>query len=271
MAITEYSANEGTRFEVYVNLRSKINSTIRFQKRVKDLKSLNAAKKEEKKQIRLITERIHKKEGLGLSWSDILYRWEVYQKSPQGRNYSDNLIKDYLGTLRKWTKAWTNIPIGKLTRADGREMFDYIECEGLAKSYQKKIKRLIKMIFDWAVERRFLPSDAVSPLKEIKLKKDEEKIPEILTMDEIRSLLLLAKRLEHPWFPVWATALLTGMRSGELYALTWENVDLERDLILVHRNYSTADREIGPTKGRYWRTVPISSELKSLYPFYESA
>jgi integrase len=125
------------------------------------------------------------------------------------------------------------------------------------------MKRTISYVFDWALDHRLIPTTAISPVKEIKFKKGEEKLPEILTLNEIKSLLFTAKRLDHPWFPIWALALQTGMRSGELYALTWDSVDLEGNLIFVHKNYSTKDREIGATKGRYWRTVPISSELKS--------
>ena len=54
------------------------------------------------------------------------------------------------------------------------------------------------------------------------------------------------------------------MRSGELYALTWEQVDLEKNLILVDRSYDSNMKKTGPTKGRYWRTVPINSSLRNL-------
>ncbi len=54
------------------------------------------------------------------------------------------------------------------------------------------------------------------------------------------------------------------MRSGELYALTWDQVDLEKNLILVDRSYDSNMKNTGPTKGRYWRTVPINSSLRNL-------
>ena len=90
------------------------------------------------------------------------------------------------------------------------------------------------------------------------LKKKLDALPEILTKEEMAKLLYEAKRLESPWYPVWALALYTGMRSGELYALQWDCVDLEDNVIYVHRNW-TSKKGFGPTKGRYWRTVPIDS------------
>jgi integrase len=57
--------------------------------------------------------------------------------------------------------------------------------------------------------------------------------------------------LNHRWYPIWIFAVLTGMRRGELYALTWDQIDLEKNLILVHRSYDSNMKMTGPTKGRY--------------------
>ena len=49
------------------------------------------------------------------------------------------------------------------------------------------------------------------------------------------------------------------MRSGELYALEWDQIDFDNKLLFVHRNW-TNKSGYGPTKGRNWRSVPIESE-----------
>lgn len=114
-------------------------------------------------------------------------------------------------------------------------------------------------VFKWA-----MISGAVKALSSVPTEgfsgtaKEEEKMPEILNLEQIKTLLKCAKTLEHPWYPVWAMALFTGMRSGELFALQWEQVDFDNQLIFVHRNW-TNRVGFGPTKGRYWRTVPIES------------
>jgi integrase len=60
------------------------------------------------------------------------------------------------------------------------------------------------------------------------------------------------------------------MRSGELHALTWEQIDLEKRTILVDRSYDSNTKKIGPTKARYWRTVPINDSLYRLIPDLKS-
>jgi integrase len=48
----------------------------------------------------------------------------------------------------------------------------------------------------------------------------------------------------------------TGMRLGELLALRWEDVDLERRLVIVHRSVSAGVE--GPTKSRHARALPLA-------------
>ncbi|MFP5385127.1 MAG: site-specific integrase [Bacteriovoracia bacterium] len=62
-------------------------------------------------------------------------------------------------------------------------------------------------------------------------------------------------------------ALLTGMRSGELMALKWSDIDLDTKLIHVRRQVNKRNGE-GPTKGRKKRSVPINSELLTFLKLY---
>ena len=55
------------------------------------------------------------------------------------------------------------------------------------------------------------------------------------------------------------TALKTGMRLGELIALTWGDIDLLDGHIRVRRSYTNG--VLGPTKNRQVRTVDIIPEL----------
>ena len=92
----------------------------------------------------------------------------------------------------------------------------------------------------------------------------KEKVPDILNLEEIRKLLTEARRLEHHWYPMWAMALLTGMRNGELHALLWSDVDLENRKITVSKSYHSRGKFVKSTKSGRWRTVPIADELYTL-------
>ena len=55
---------------------------------------------------------------------------------------------------------------------------------------------------------------------------------------------------------LYRVAAYTGMRLGELLALRWEDVDLERRLVIVHRAVSAGVE--GPTKSRQARALPLA-------------
>jgi integrase len=90
------------------------------------------------------------------------------------------------------------------------------------------------------------------------------KVPEIeqkvLTNSEVEILLREAQDTNHRFYPVWVMALMTGMRSGELMALRWVDLDLEGKTIAVNKQWSNKTGFI-PTKTRKNRIVPISNDL----------
>ena len=62
--------------------------------------------------------------------------------------------------------------------------------------------------------------------------------------------------LNPKWKPLFATAIYTGMRKGELFALRKADVDFDAGLIMVSRSH---DRDI--PKGGRAEAIPINSEL----------
>ena len=99
-----------------------------------------------------------------------------------------------------------------------------------------KVKNIINSVFKWGVEFGFCKI-AVSLMRGLFIDTVEEKAPDILTLEEIKKFLIAAKLLNHRWYSTLSFAVLTGMRSGELYSLTWDQIDLEKNLILVDRSY----------------------------------
>jgi integrase len=77
---------------------------------------------------------------------------------------------------------------------------------------------------------------------------------DIPTKDEIRAMLAHAGRLR----PLLITAIFTGLRASELRGLTWENVDLDRQVLTVRQR---ADRwcEMGsPKSAAAKREIPLA-------------
>lgn len=77
--------------------------------------------------------------------------------------------------------------------------------------------------------------------------------PRALTPEEVLALLKNADEQLQIFLKAF---ILTGMRKQELFRLTWEQVDLENDIIYL------SGRQ---TKTRRYRTIPIHPELKKIF------
>lgn len=279
MAVTSYEKDGKVLWSVYISLRSTVVRKVRVQKRINGIENEKAARTEEKKLLSDLSKQLVKEEARGSLWEEVINRWEADKLTYSLDDYTKTTVQDYAARLRNWTAIWFGKPAATLNRADGRDVLRYATEQGKGFSYVRRLKNMIHLVYGWGIEERIIQGVATTPVFGIDLgKQKEEKLPEILTLDEIKALLRSARQREEKWEPVWTMALLTGMRSGELHALPWGNIEMvtEEDakrqdelpsekryygLIRVVVNYSARTKSIGPTKGGYWRTVPISGEL----------
>jgi integrase len=81
-----------------------------------------------------------------------------------------------------------------------------------------------------------------------------------LNKKEVAALLVQGKMTNHPFYPVWVAALKSGMRSGELNALLWSDIDLETRNIHVTKSWSSKNG-VKATKNERNRVVPISDDF----------
>ena len=207
-----------------------------------------------------------RREQIGSLWGQLVDDWEAGITTGRVftvKNIGPRTIEDYISACRKYTKHWWRTPAADISPADVKQLFHEVAFEhGRSIAVQQKLKAAINVIFEWGIEMSRIKGVNFSPATNIKLAgRKVEKQPEILTQKQISQLLRLSKDLKHPWHPIWFTAIHTGARSGELYALKWTDVDFENRRIFINKSYSKRTNSIGPTKAGYWREVPINSEL----------
>ena len=94
--------------------------------------------------------------------------------------------------------------------------------------------------------------DRVPKIRKPCITKADADFSYLQTQEEITRLLEAARVEGEHVYTLYATAILTGMRAGELAGLRRSCVDFEHNLILVNRSYT------GPTKNSKARHVPIS-------------
>lgn len=195
------------------------------------------------------------------NWQEAIEKWKV-QASEKGMMAQS--IRDYSSSLASNTFGkWQFRAINEITTDEIRKLI-LEDSKHLAEGTRKNLHKHLRSIFHFALERDWVNRN---PVPVIKFKR-AEKLRGVLSQQEATHLLNLAKESRHPWYPHWATALATGMRSGELYALTWNKIDLEQRLIKVDQAWNRLDG-LKSTKSGHDRIVefphwllPILRDLK---------
>lgn len=261
--IKKYTDQNGVElFEVYVNFRSQ-TTTLRVQKKTRGIKTESLAKKEEVKLTRECERELLQKESRGISWDELLEKFELYLRNDTSVTIGRLAREDYISSIRRHTKVWLARDASGINSMDVRQMF-METASSISVAHKIKIKSILAKIFQYGIDCNLIRGMTTLPTASVKFQKEEDKIPEILTISEIRKLLFAAKEMEHQWYPIWAVALLTGMRNGELFALSWDDIDFENKIIILSKSYNKRTRETKCTKSGYWRHIPISSELEVL-------
>ncbi len=249
-----------TLFRIRISRSSSTISGVIVDKRAAGFKTKLEAERAEKKLIGQVERELLDAESRSCRWDSLVTEWELAARSGDIfiREISVGTIRDYTDVIYGWTQDWMKLRVTEIDRAKAWTTLDRVERE-ISIARRKRLRTAIDAIFKWGILSGRIKGMSVIPTEGYKsTRKEEEKMPEILNLGQIRTLLSYAENVNHLWYPIWALALFTGMRSGELYALEWDQVDFENKLIYVHRSW-TSKAGFGPTKGRYWRSVPVES------------
>ena len=92
-----------------------------------------------------------------------------------------------------------------------------------------------------------------NPAKEVQRRRAPKGKPEFLRLREVP---LVLQAVSKRWQPLFATAIYTGLRKGELLGLCKSDVDFSTGLITVARSY-----DHDSTKGGHADAIPIAGEL----------
>lgn len=263
MGIKAYKNNDGkTLYKIYINLRSRIDPRIRVQLTEKNIESKGRAERREKELTEEAYREIHKREGSAPTFAEIVAKWEILQKQLQ--SIQADTLMDYVACLRIWAKCVWDKRADEITRTDVRTILNFMIQEKKSNGFQIHVLNRFKRIYDWGREENLFKSQFENITNGIRPQKVKEKVPDILSQDEIKTLLQRARAVDHPWYPIWAFAVLTGMRNGELFALRWEHVDITNSKLLVSTSYNRRQNVYKSTKSGAFRTIPMNSSLKTL-------
>lgn len=151
----------------------------------------------------------------------------------------------------------------KVAAALGQKLEDVFSLEsekrGLSATTINRVKSAVSAVFSTAVRKGMIEKN---PCKHTTLPKKEDKKKIYLDADQCKTLLEIFDKHEKPQLKTAITTLLyTGLRSGELLALRWEDIDFEEGIISVSKS-------LARVRGKSILTAPKtkSSERKVKAP-----
>ena len=188
-------------------------------------------------------------------------RWmEIYKE----RSIRPNTKREYTHIYKKNISPYIGGRcINSLVKSDIQQLIDRAHDEHYAYERQNKIKIILRDMLQRAIEDNLVINNPVSG---VKLRADKETKAKALTFEEQEVFFEYCRNTFYD--NLFQVAVNTGLRPGELFALTINDIDMEKGYInvnktLVYQKYldddcKTFHMEPPKTKQSY-RKVPINS------------
>ena len=170
--------------------------------------------------------------------------------------------------IEKTCKSIINIPIQKITVYNIRKVLPNLTV--YSNSTIDKIYRLINKTFKIAVSDRLIP---FNPMENESINKPKSNIPdkkiEALTLEEHKKLLEVLEKQEHKYKYIILLQLYTGMRIGEVLALSVKDIDYKNNTIRINKTLTRDinDKVIMGNKTKTLnseRTIFMNEKVKSI-------
>lgn len=166
-----------------------------------------------------------------------------------------NIIKRSIGEYR----------VNALTPMSLTKMFNSLLNDGYADTTVRQVKRILSSALNYAYTMNVVKQN---PCTNIRIKKNNSNSVQdtlIVTPELFEKILNL---LENSWVTFYRIPFLiawyTGMRGGEVMALTWNDVDFEKKLISVNKMQTVAFNKVhikAPKTKSSIREIPVGDKL----------
>jgi integrase/recombinase XerD len=168
------------------------------------------------------------------------------------RRYSQNTVKTYSDALEVFFKFFNDKPPENINIDDLIQFnTEYILKKNLSASYQNQVINAIKLFY----RNRF---NRTMEVDIIQRPRREKRLPNVLSKDEVKSILESPINLKHR--AMLSLIYACGLRRSELLNLTLKDILSDRGLLFIRQS-----------KGKKDRVVPISNKLIEMLRDYYKA
>lgn len=201
--------------------------------------------------------------------------YEVYKRDKKNQKKTTTIKSDdYI--FKKFEPLY-NHKLNYITTNDVKHLLDQYYDRGLSVEYVNKIRNFINKLFNYAVKiKRILNFNPVSVIPEYKRVDEVVKEMDIYTPAEWSEINVKLKELNIVYFTFISILYYTGMRLGEVRALTPVDIDLNSKKIRINKTLSDVKKK---ESGESWivtspktknsiRTILIPDKLHAILKDY---
>lgn len=244
--------------KTYTVTHSKRHPLTRIPQRIarKGISSMAEAKRVEKELVIILEDKLRAK--VIPTWTTLVQQFRV--ESVRCGKMTEKTAENYFVNLEGYTfNDWGTRLVDSITTQEIRDLI-HNKLGDRSAGTQRNALKFIRGAFRYGLETGVIMRDPSPAMKF----RTGDKIKKALTEPQVRTLLDKGKEYGWDWYPIVATALYTGMRNGELFALQWDKVNLENRTILVDTSWNATDG-YKSTKSGNDRIVEIAPQLLPIF------
>lgn len=145
------------------------------------------------------------------------------------------------GRFHNWiAPAIGDVPLQKLNVAQVEALSLHARKSGKSATTIRHILADVSQIWNAAAARGLVVGEC--PVRRVKKPRQDNRRMRFLTQEEARNLLAALKARSDDMHDEALISLFCGLRAGEIYALTWGDIDFESDIIHIRDTKSNRDR-----------------------------
>ena len=177
--------------------------------------------------------------------------WEKYLPQAKADRGENSLVREE-SMFRLWVEPVIgNMPLKVIAPIHLEKIKSIMAREGKAPRTIQYTLAIVRQIFNYAKNHDFFTGD--NPTKKVKKPKFDNMRVRFLSHEEAESLLSEIKMRSPQTHDMTLLSLHTGMRAGEIFSLTWGDVDFERGIITLWN-----------TKNKRTRSAFMTEQVKEM-------
>ncbi|MBD5429678.1 site-specific integrase [Lactobacillus sp.] len=193
-------------------------------------------------------------------FKDYFQYWLINVKIVNLRRNSIRSYNSLYGMIKKHSIIQKHMK--DITKREYQQFINSL-AQTYAISTVKKINSTIRACVFYAIDDGIISKNFTNQVK-LYGNKSKDRVVEYLSLTQLKTFLKACEEDIRPSYTsryMIITAILTGMRVGEIGALHWDDIDFKSKTISITKSFDLDHREMGPTKNGKSRAIAVSDEL----------